>query len=464
MEQVNFGYSLKNIPTPESKVYLKMLINSSEKVIRSIRWRVFHYLNPNKSNKKETFGFTSTKPAPSHPDLKDFENGIADIIKNVKFKKETNEFQKKLKKDVLDIKSESKVFIAADKTNNYYKTEAEDYTKLLEKNITKDYKKSDNITVNKVQAEDVKITSKLGIDDRVFETKKRQAFITVKDHKPNFRNNVQTRLLNPTKSEIGKVSKNILDGKIPTIRRKTGLNQWKNTGSARDWYIQLKQKHKLTFIQFDVDGMYPNITEELLDEAIEWAKEFVPISDEEKDIIFQAKRSNIYHEDKPWQKKGEKHFDTTMGSNDGAETCDLVGLYLLSQLQDLGIDIGIYRDDGLAVCKFSPKRTEEIKKKICKIFKKNKLEITIVANFKVVDFLDLTLDLNLGTYSPFLKPNHKPEYIHIQSNHPQNVKRNIAKEVNKRLSENSSNKVIFNAAAPIYQESLKKSGYNYELK
>ena len=81
--------------------------------------------------------------------------------------------------------------------------------------------------------------------------------------------------------------------------KKTGLNQWKNTGSARDWYTRLKQKHKLTFIQFDVDGMYPNITEELLGDAIEWAREFVEVSDEEKDIIFQSKRSNIYHKDEP---------------------------------------------------------------------------------------------------------------------------------------------------------------------
>ena len=160
----------------------------------------------------------------------------------------------------------------------------------------------------------------------------------------------------------------------------------------------------------------------------------------------------------------KKHFDVTMGSNDGAKICDLVGLYLLSKLQDLGIDIGLYRDDGLAVCKFSPKRAEDIKKKICKIFQKNKLEITITANLKVVDFLDLTLDLNLGTYSPFLKPNHKPQYVHKQSNHPPNVKNNIAKGVNKRLSENSSNEEIFNAAAPVYQQSLKDSGYDYELK
>ena len=48
----------------------------------------------------------------------------------MKFKKDTNN---KIK--TLDIKAEPKVFIAADKTKDYYKTEAKDYTKLLDKNI-----------------------------------------------------------------------------------------------------------------------------------------------------------------------------------------------------------------------------------------------------------------------------------------------------------------------------------------
>ena len=37
-----------------------------------------------------------------------------------------------------------------------------------------------------------------------------------------------------------------------------------------------------------------------------------------------------------------------MGSYDGAETCELVGSYLLSQLPET-IDLGLYRDDGLGI-------------------------------------------------------------------------------------------------------------------
>ena len=48
-------------------------------------------------------------------------------------------------------------------------------------------------------------------------------------------------------------------------------------------------------------------------------------------------------------KKGGLEFDVGQGSYDGAEACELVGLYILSKLEKLNINIGLYRDDGLAV-------------------------------------------------------------------------------------------------------------------
>ena len=54
----------------------------------------------------------------------------------------------------------------------------------------------------------------------------------------------------------------------------------------------------------------------------------------------------------------------TMGSFDGAESCDIVGLYILSEVSKLKIDVGFYRDDGLGVSNLSPKQLEAKKKKI----------------------------------------------------------------------------------------------------
>ena len=97
-------------------------------------------------------------------------------------------------------------------------------------------------------------------------------------------------------------------------------------------------------------------------------------------------------------------FDVTMGSYDGAEICELVGAYLLSQMIELGINVGLYRDDGLMCTNKSPKECEKVKKQLCKLFSDNDLKITIEANTKVVDYLDVTFNLSTGLHKPFMKP------------------------------------------------------------
>ena len=124
----------------------------------------------------------------------------------------------------------------------------------------------------------------------------------------------------------------------------------------------------------------------------------------------------------------------------------------------------IYRDDGLAALKQTPRQLEITKKTVCKIFEEVGLKVTIEANKKVVDFLDVTFDLTLGVFRPYSKPNDIHLYVHKQSNHPPSILKNIAEAVNKRLSENSSNEEIFEKAAPAYQEALNKSEYKHDLK
>ena len=153
-----------------------------------------------------------------------------------------------------------------------------------------------------------------------------------------------------------------------------------------------------------------------------------------------------------------------MGSYDGAETCELVGSFLLSQLQKkLGQNIGLYRDDGLAITDATPKATENIKKDICRIFKDNGLRITIEANKQTINFLDVTFNLTKNSYQPYTKPNTTLQYVHQESNHPPITLKNIPAGINKRLSSLSSDKNSFDQAAPPYQKALHDSGYQYNL-
>ena len=91
------------------------------------------------------------------------------------------------------------------------------------------------------------------------------------------------------------------------------------------------------------------------------------------------------------------------------------------------------------------------------------MQITAEANKKVLDFLDITLDLRTAIYKPYKKPNSNLTYIHKQSNHPPSIIKNLPKSINKRLSTNSKNAQIFNEACLAYTEALKKNGCNTSL-
>ena len=100
----------------------------------------------------------------------------------------------------------------------------------------------------------------------------------------------------------------------------------------------------------------------------------------------------------------------------------------------------------------SSAKTDLIKKKLCTIFSKNGLRITIEVNKHTVNFLDVTLDLKNGRHRPFSKPGNIPLYVNSKSNHPPRIIQNIPKSINQRLSEISSDQESFEQAAPLYQK------------
>ena len=126
-------------------------------------------------------------------------------------------------------------------------------------------------------------------------------------------------------------------------------------------------------------------------------------------------------------------------------------------------DFGSYRDDGLGISKASPRQTELIQKDLCGIFRNCGLKITIKANKKTVNFLDVTLNLSNGKYMVYTKPENIPLYVNKKSNYPLPIIENIPKSINKRLSEISIDEHSLNEAAPLYQKALDDSGYNRQL-
>ena len=295
------------------------------------------------------------------------ENVLENTLKSIKFKysNHTNELQKKLQKDLKEIQEDQNVYVKADKTTNYYKTKPEDYQNLLDKNVTKSYKKASINEPDNITHTDKDIATKLNLDDRIETTARNAPFITLKDHKDDFTNKPQCRLTNPTKSEIGIISKQMLDRINKSILQSTNVNLWRSTTDTINWFKAIPDKYNHAFVTFGVCEFYPSITENLLAKALNYTSTLTSITKEERHIIIHAKESLLYHKDFPWTKRNTNDmFDVTMGSYDGAETCELIGIYMLSLIKPMLHDqIGLYRDDGLIACNAKPKQIEKIKQK-----------------------------------------------------------------------------------------------------
>ena len=157
---------------------------------------------------------SSQKRSPPHVnELKEFEDCMQNMIQRIELRTDhqSNNLQRKLANDLKEIRQDKNIFVKADKTTDHYKSEPKEYMTLVHKNVAKGYKKADWNVPDAITSVDKKVTEKLGLDDRIEVSANTDSFITMKDHKPYFMNNPTCRLINPSKSEIGIISKQILD-------------------------------------------------------------------------------------------------------------------------------------------------------------------------------------------------------------------------------------------------------------
>ena len=361
------------------------------------------------------------------------------MARSIEFKSVRNNFQSTLTEDINKIKSSRNLLVFPDKTTNLYEMPPDQYKTLLNNNITKTYRKADSNAKRNIDNKEAKKLSKeLNLDDKVEFYAKRPAFITLKDHKENFKSNQKCRLINPSKSEMCIVSKKYLENIISKLNSKLQYNQWRNTSTVIEWFKAIKNKVKCRFIKFDIAKFYPSISIELLDRSISFAKSLIDIEGNIINTINHARKSLLFDDSGAWVKKnGNPLFDVTMGSLDGAEVCELVGLYLLNKIKPLlgSNNAGLYRDDGLAIVhKANGPKVDRLRKDIISLFKDEGLSITIDTNLIETDFLDVSFNLNTEKYFPFRKPNNAPLYIHSKSNHPPSIIKQLPSMTNKRIS------------------------------
>ena len=195
------------------------------------------------------------------------------------------------------------LFVSADKTTNLYKVSTDDYSKLLHDKISAKHRKSNDNTQREINLEAKIIAQHLELNDKIEILPEQHAFLSFEDHKPNFQSNPKCRLINSSKSNLGKVSKQLLDNINSAVRESTKLQQWRNTSAVITWFNNLPNKQRCKFLTFDVVDFYPSISEKLLNNAINYGKQFTLIDDHIINIIFHCRKLLLFTSDGTWIKK-----------------------------------------------------------------------------------------------------------------------------------------------------------------
>ena len=371
-----------------------------------MRRKALKYLGKLDNSTKESFGYKSRKCPLTVKEMTNFEEDLRLLIKNLEHSNVKNESSKKLADDIKVIKNTKEMLIKADKSRNIYRVSRVNYKKYLVENITKTYKKSNKPRVNSINKEPKKLSEKLKIANRMERTEESEAYITVEDHKKDFPHKPSFRLISPSKSELGKVSKCILDNISKCIIEHRKINQCKNSASVIEWFKAIENKQQCTFIVFNIESFYPSISLDLFNKTLKFAKEIIPIADSDLKIAMHSQKTLLLHENETWVKrKGDENFHVPMGCLDGAEICDLTSLYILIKIKTVfenQNDSRLYRDNGLGILRnLSGPRIEKVRNEITTIFKECGSSITTKTNLKVMQFLDIELDLINNTYRSY---------------------------------------------------------------
>ena len=162
-------------------------------------------------------------------------------------------------------------------------------------------------------------------------------------------NKLQSRLINPSKTELGKISKNIIQNIVTNVKKADYSNFWKNSYDTIEWFKKIKNKSKATFTQFDIIDFYPSITKNILIHSINYARKYTEITKEQYEIILACRKTVLKNNRSTWVKTGSENFDVHMGGYDSSQIADLVGLYILDTLSRIvnPEQIGLYHNDEI---------------------------------------------------------------------------------------------------------------------
>ena len=103
-------------------------------------------------------------------------------------------------------------------------------------------------------------------------------------------------------------------------------------------------------------------------------------------------------------------FNVTMRAYDGAELCELVERFSLASVYIM-----------ITGCQYIKTQLERIKKNLLKTFNEFVLEIVAESNLRIVNYLDVTLKFNDGSFRLYDKTDYIIPYINKEFSHPPNL-------------------------------------------
>ena len=135
------------------------------------------------------------KSGRSPPQVKNFiqfEDDLIRTVKELKFSKVKNDFQKLFGEDMKKVQTSKKTLTPADKTFIMYKLNT----------ITTTYKKASKNIGTKISKEGLKFAKQANILGKIEMNNTGNYFVTLKDYKENFMNRPTTSLINPSKKRM----------------------------------------------------------------------------------------------------------------------------------------------------------------------------------------------------------------------------------------------------------------------
>ena len=415
--------------------------------------------------------------------LNNFETKLLKIIAD--YQKDPNfypsRWQQTIATSIDKLITSKKMTIRADKTSNLYEIKVEDYATLINNKITESYRKKDQKDLDLLNKELWEIAVRMGKVEQLRPIEVKDAFITVKDHKPMYHlgNNEHLRLINPCKSSLGIVVAKRLKPIISELKLKLQIDQLNDSWEALDW-LKDKMGSCNSVQTLDIEDYYNKITFSVVQEAIEWANGIVKFDDKKEllDLIQMSSIGILCFRGEIWEKKLEvgqsKSFNISMGAYHSAQIADLISLKLAFDCKEEIIKKklpeasapAIYRDDiiTLSNAKKSTRNLTKITEAIQKTTKQAGFSLKPDCWSNETNFLDIKIDLEKSKTMPYRKPNHLKIYVNRQSNHSPSILKQIPVGVTERIFKLTSETADRKSEIEPYWEALREKGYSKEVK